>query len=148
MAEDVGERLKEIRVLLLNVMDGEHDGTGVVIGRCDRRELGRGGSTEGGARGVELRQARDRGRSRIVEAVVVDDLARHEVDGREGVNGKLAIAQRHRAVLEEGLKLAVALVELASLEEDAVDVRVDPIPLDGSAIGVGRLIAVGDVVVG
>ena len=57
----------------------------------------------------------------VVEVVWVGDPACGEPDGVDGFYGKLAIAEGHRAMLEEHLEEAVALVEAAHFVQDALD---------------------------
>ena len=56
MAEDVSERSEELGVLMLNVVNGDHEAGD--IRRRKRRKRGRGRLAGGGTRGVEVRNRR------------------------------------------------------------------------------------------
>ena len=96
------------------------------------------GRTETRCRGVVHRETRCRRRTRIVEGARVGDFPGCEVHGVKGVNGQFAIAQGHRAMFQERLEQAGALVVLAHLVEVALEVGVVPAPSNGSAIGIAR----------
>ena len=54
--------------------------------------------------------------------MLVDDPVSGEERARVGVNGELAVGEDGGMVLEEGLEQALALVELADLEDETVEV--------------------------
>jgi hypothetical protein len=80
------------------------------------------GRAEGTRGGVIVGHALGCWWARLLEAVAVLDLLRHDVRTFEGVHGELAVGEDGGVVLEEGLEEALALVELADLKEETFEV--------------------------
>ena len=82
----------------------------------------------------------------LLEAVAVLDLLGDDVRTLESVYGELAVGEDGGVVLEEGLEEALALVELADLEDETLEVGVVVVrPNDWSAVGGDGNELVGDV---
>ena len=76
------------------------------------------------ARDLVVGEALRRRRARIVEVVLVLDAVGGEERAPVVVHSELAVTEGGGMVFEEGLKEALALEELADLEEDALEVGV------------------------
>ena len=82
----------------------------------------------------------------LLEAVAVLDLLGDDVRTLESVYGELAVGEDGGVVLEEGLEEALALEELADLEDETLEVGVVVVrPNDWSAVGGDGNELVGDV---
>ena len=125
LAKRVRERREQLAVLGVDGVLRQDGGVLALVGNLGERRgrlaavVGRARSV---ARGLVVDEALRRRWARVVEVVLVDDPVCGEERARVGVNGELAVGEDGGMVLEEGLEQALALVELADLEDETVEV--------------------------
>ena len=146
VAEHVGERDEEARVLGVNHMRSEDYGLLVIVGDARGRDRCARDRSAGADQVVPvLREALRARRARVVEVAGVRVGAHDERYGLDVSDGNVALADGCGAMLEEALEEAAADEVPLALEQGAGDVRVVAVPCDGVAIGENGLKTVGAV---